>query len=263
MGRLGGLQEPQSPQHYKATIAYDGTDFLGYQIQAQGRTVQGEVEKALNIIARKNIRVVGAGRTDTGVHATGQVIAFGLNWRHPTADLHRALNANLPPDIALKALTEAEANFHPRFDALNRQYRYTVLNQPTKDVLRQRYSLHISRPVDVDRMQQASIALLGTHDFASFGKPPQGNNTVRTVFQADWQRSGSEITFNIGANAFLYRMVRNIVGTLLQTGLGQMTVDEFKAVLQARDRSKAGPPALSRGLCLVKVNYKEAVRSKQ
>jgi tRNA pseudouridine38-40 synthase len=104
-------------------------------------------------------------------------------------------------------------------------------------------------------MQQASIALLGTHDFASFGKPPQGNNTVRTVFQANWQRNGSEITFNIGANAFLYRMVRNIVGALLQVGLGQMTVDEFKAVLQARDRSKAGPPAPPQGLCLVKVNY--------
>ncbi len=249
--------QSQLPQHYKATIAYDGTDFSGYQIQAQGRTVQGEVEEALNVIARKHIRVRGAGRTDTGVHATGQVIAFNLKWRHSTADLYRALNANLPPDIVLKALTKAEANFHPRFDALNRQYRYTVLNQPVRDVLRQRYSLHISRPVDVDRMQQASIALLGTHDFASFGKAPQGNNTVRTVFQADWQRNGSEITFNIVANAFLYRMVRNVVGALLQVGLGQMTVDEFKAVLQARDRSKAGPPAPPQGLCLVKVNYKK------
>ncbi len=262
MGRLKGLPETQSLQRYKATIAYDGTDFLGYQIQAQGRTVQDEIEKALNVIARQHIRVAGAGRTDTGVHAAGQVIAFNLNWRHPIADLHRALNANLPPDIALKALTEAEANFHPRFDALDRQYRYTILNQPIKDVLRRRYTLHISRPVDVGRMQQASIALLGTHDFASFGKAPQGNNTVRTVLQADWQRNGSEITFNIGANAFLYRMVRNIVGTLLQVGLGQLTIDEFKAVLQAGERSKAGPPAPPQGLCLVKVNYKEAARSK-
>jgi len=251
------LPEQQLVQHYKATIAYDGTDFLGYQIQAQGRTVQGELEKALDTIARKQTRVVGAGRTDTGVHATGQVIAFKLAWRHSIADLHRALDANLPPDIVVGELTEANTDFHPRFDAVSRQYRYTILNQPIKDVLRQRYTAYISRPVDVDRMRQASVCLLGRHNFASFGKPPQGNNTVRTLTQADWQVNGSEIAFYISANAFLYRMVRNIVGTLLQVGLRQMDVDEVEAILQARDRSKAGPPALPNGLCLVKVNYQE------
>ena len=255
MGKLGGLPQQQTPRHYKATIAYDGTDFLGYQIQARGRTVQGELEKTLNVITRQHIRVVGAGRTDTGVHATGQVISFNLAWKHPIAHLHRALNAKLPPDIVVKALSAADVKFHPRFDARSRQYRYTILNQPVKDVLRQRYSLHVSRPVDVKRMQQASVALLGSHDFASFGKPPQGNNTVRTVHQAVWQRNGSEIIFSISANAFLYRMVRNITGTLLLVGLGQMTVGEFKAVLQAAERSKAGPPAPPQGLCLVKVTY--------
>lgn len=249
------MQGDSSVQNHKAIIAYDGTDLLGFQIQSRGRTAQGVLEEALAKIAKKPIRIIGAGRTDAGVHATGQVVAFKLAWKHTLADLQNALNANLPADIAVHELTTTYFNFHPRFDARSRQYKYTILNQPSRDVMKRRYTAHISKPVDVALMQQASFYLVGTHDFASFGRPPQGDNTIRTVSQAEWQVEGSEIAFYITANAFLYKMVRTIVGTLLQIGLGEMDVDELKDILQVKDRSKAGAPAPACGLCLVKVTY--------
>lgn len=245
----------QSGDQYKAIIAYDGTDFLGFQIQAKGRTVQGTLEAALKKIAKQPVRIIGAGRTDTGVHAIGQVISFKLPWRHSPTDLHKALNANLPPDIVVLELSEINSGFHPRFDALSRQYCYTILNQQVRDVFKRRYALHVSRILDVGQMQQASLHFLGTHDFASFGRAPQGDNTVRTITQAAWSVNGPEITFEITANAFLYRMVRSMVGTLLEVGLGKFKVDEVKKILLARNRSRARTLAPSNGLCLVKVNY--------
>ncbi|NIT58244.1 MAG: tRNA pseudouridine(38-40) synthase TruA [Aliifodinibius sp.] len=245
----------QTGEQYKAIIAYDGTDFLGFQIQARGRTVQGTLEAALKKIAKQPVRIIGAGRTDTGVHAIGQVISFRLLWRHRLADLHKALNANLPQDIVVLELSEIDSGFHPRFDALSRQYRYTILNQRVRDVFKRRYEMHVSQILDVGQMQQASLHLLGTHDFASFGRAPQGDNTVRTVIQAAWSVNEPEITFEITANAFLYRMVRSIVGTLLEVGLGKLKVDEVKKILLARDRSRARTLVPSNGLCLVKVNY--------
>ncbi|MFQ5575872.1 MAG: tRNA pseudouridine(38-40) synthase TruA [Anaerolineae bacterium] len=247
---------PNLPEnHYKATIAYDGTDFLGFQIQARGRTVQGTLENALKQLTNTPTRVTGAGRTDAGVHATGQVIAFRTVWKHTAAELQRALNATLPADIVIKTLTPAPRAFHPRFDARSRQYCYTILNQPVRDVLRQRYTVHIARPLNVARMQQATLHLVGTRNFASFGRPPQGDNTVRTVSQAEWRVSGSEVIFTITANAFLYRMVRTIVGTLVEVGLGRIDVERIPDILQAQDRAQAGPPAKAGGLCLVNVTY--------
>lgn len=245
----------QTGEQYKAIIAYDGTDFLGFQIQARGRTVQGTLEAALKKIAKQPVRIIGAGRTDTGVHAIGQVISFRLLWRHRLADLHKALNANLPQDIVVLELSEIDSGFHPRFDALSRQYRYTILNQRVRDVFKRRYAMHVSQILDVEQMQQASLHLLGTHDFASFGRAPQGDNTVRTVIQAAWSVNEPEITFEITANAFLYRMVRSIVGTLLEVGLGKFKVGEVKKILLARDRSRARTLVPPNGLCLVKVNY--------
>lgn len=249
------MQSDWPVQYYKAIIAYDGTDFLGFQIQAQGRTVQGELEKVLNKITGSPTRISGAGRTDSGVHATGQVVSFKSGWRHSPEALQNALNATLPPDILIGSLTITNSEFHPRFSARSRQYRYTILNQPLKDVLRRRYAAHISRPLEVSRMRQACQYLIGTHDFASFGRPPKGENTVRTVTQATWQADGPELVFLIEANAFLYRMVRNIVGVLIRVGLGEIEVDEVNNILQARDRSRAGAPATANGLCLVNVNY--------
>ncbi len=249
------MSEETPVQAYKAVIAYDGTDFLGYQIQASGRTVQGVIEQTLQKILKTPTRITGAGRTDSGVHAIGQVIAFKAHWHHPETALQKALNANLPPDIVVQTLTTIHPSFHPRFDARSRQYRYTILNQPLPDVLRRRYTWHVPQPLDVDRMQRASNFLLGTHDFAAFGQPPQGDNTVRTVTQAEWRQTGSEITFFITANAFLYRMVRRIVGTMVLVGQGKMAVEDVKHVLQTKNRAEAGAPASAAGLCLINVTY--------
>ena len=245
----------QPGEQYKATIAYDGTDFLGFQIQARGRTVQGVLEAALQKIAKQPVRVIGAGRTDTGVHASGQVVSFRVPWRHGLDDLHKAINANLPPDVVSLEISAIAGNFHPRFDARSRQYRYTILNQPVRDVFKRRYTMQVSQVLEVERMQRASLYLLGSHDFASFGQAPQGDNTIRTVTEAAWSVKGPEIIFEITANAFLYKMVRTIVGVLLEVGMGKFDDSEVKRILLAKDRASARAMAAPHGLCLVKVNY--------
>ena len=244
-----------TPQRYRATVEYDGTDFLGYQIQAEGRTVQGEIEKSLQQVTGSYIRIDGAGRTDAGVHAVGQVIAFNVAWRHPLDDLHRALNATLPRDIGITDLTITDNDFHPRFSALSRSYRYTVINRPWPSVLQRRYSHHVREPLDIAAMSQAGKILIGSHDFASFGKPPQGEVTMRNVTQAKWSADGEQVWFDITANAFLYRMVRTIAGTLLQVGQGRITVDDIEEILAARDLTRSATPAPACGLCLMYVAY--------
>jgi tRNA pseudouridine38-40 synthase len=245
---------------YRATVEYDGTDFFGFQIQAEGRTVQGELERAIEQVTQSRVRVTGAGRTDTGVHASGQVIAFDVAWRHTLDDLQRALNAVLANDVAISQLKTAQPCFHPRFDARWRRYRYTILNQPIRSPLHTRYAHHVSESLDTQIMRRASQRLVGTHDFAAFGKPTQGDSTIREVKEAEWfeERSADEkklLIFEITANAFLYRMVRNIVGTLLRVGQGELSPDDVAAILRSRDRAEAGPPAPACGLCLVAVEY--------
>lgn len=240
---------------YRAIVEYDGTDFLGFQIQARGRTVQGEIEKSLQQVTQAAIRIDGAGRTDAGVHAIGQVVAFNATWKHPLAEFQRALNATLPDDIVISDLKIADPAFHPRFNALSRSYHYTILNQPWVSVMRRRYAYHVKKPLAVAVMNEAAQFLIGTHDFASFGKPPQGESTVRKITQAVWLVNGNLLTFEITANAFLYRMVRTIVATLMQVGLGQLTVNEFKTILAARHLTRSAPPAPAHGLCLVQVTY--------
>ena len=246
-------------QRFRAVIGYDGTDFLGFQIQARGRTVQGEIEKSLERVTQSSVRIDAAGRTDAGVHATGQVIAFSTSWRHSVPDLHRALNATLPADIVISNLTTTDHGFHPRFGAISRSYQYCVVNQSWPDVLRRRYAHHISRPLDWELMNKAARHLVGHHDFASFGKPPQGNKTVRHVMAADWAPDAQyRLTFTITANAFLYRMVRNIVGTLLRVGTGLIGADVVPDIMAARDLRHSGPPAPAHGLCLIKVTYPDS-----
>jgi tRNA pseudouridine38-40 synthase len=246
---------------YRAIVEYDGTDFRGFQVQARGRTVQGELEKAIERIAQTQIRIIGAGRTDAGVHAVGQVIAFDISWRHTTQALQRALNAVLPRDIAIRYLTTTHPTFHPRFDAKCRQYRYTVVNQPIRSPLWARRAHHVPEPLDLGAMCEASQAFVGSHNFAAFGKPTQGESMVRDVMQTEWivekwtEREGKLLTFEITANAFLYRMVRNVVGTLLRVGRGELSPDQVIEILETKDRAAAGPPAPPCGLCLVKVEY--------
>jgi tRNA pseudouridine38-40 synthase len=242
-------------RRYWAKVEYDGTDFYGFQVQAHERTVQGELERALEGIAGIRTRVVGAGRTDRGVHARGQIVCFEVRWRHSLGDLHRALNAVLAADVALLEMGLAPEGFHPRFSAQRRMYRYTILHQPWRSPLERRSAWYVRQKPNVDRMAGASHCLVGTHDFATFGRPSQGENTVRTVFQAEWQASGPRFLFDIEANAFLYRMVRNVVGMLVQVGWGQVSAQEFGAMLQAQDRSLIKQVAPAHGLCLMRVDY--------
>jgi tRNA pseudouridine38-40 synthase len=251
-GTVAGRQEGR---YLRAMVAYDGTDFHGFQVQVGVRTVQGTLEHALTAITQGFARVIGAGRTDSGVHALGQVVAFGTRWSRPVSDLHRAWNAVLPDDVAVLSLTEAAEGFHPRFDAKSRTYRYTIWNHPIRNPLLRRTTLWVPQPLDLESMIDASSQLLGEHDFATFGSAPQGNNTVRQVIRATWTREGDRLCLAIEANAFLYRMVRSIVGTLLQVGMGRLSESRFVALLAAPDRSQAGPTVPANGLCLMAVHY--------
>lgn len=246
-------------RRYCAIIEYDGTDFLGYQIQAKGRTVQGEIEQSLKAVTQSTVRINGAGRTDAGVHATGQVIAFDVAWRHTRLDLQRALNATLPSDIVISSLRTVDPNFHPRYSAISRTYQYTVVNQECRPVLQRRYAHYVREPLNVVAMNQAGKCLVGTFDFASFGKPPTGSVTIRNVTQALWTVNHQQFMFEITANAFLYRMVRKLVGTLIQVGLGQLSVGEIQEILEARDLRRSAPPVPARGLSLVRVTYPKDV----
>jgi len=199
--------------------------------------------------------VLGAGRTDTGVHARGQVIAFDVGWRHEPVVLGRALNANLPPDVAVRDVEGAPADFHPRFDARRRIYEYTINNREDSSPLLRRRSWHRATPLNLVRMQKASDLVVGEHDFSTFGRPPVGDNSVRRVFRADWNRDGVLMRFTIEANAFLHRMVRSLVGSLCQVGEERWSVATFEEVLTAADRALAGPTAPPQGLCLVEVVY--------
>jgi tRNA pseudouridine38-40 synthase len=249
---------PANPgERYRALIEYDGTDLHGFQRQATGRTVQGELEAALTRIGWTGRAVLGAGRTDSGVHASGQVIAFDLDWPHGPDHLLRALNANLPSDVAVKAVEACAPDFHPRYAARGRRYRYTLYNHPVRSPLAARYSWQVWPALDAAALQLASAALLGRHDFAAFGTDPdQGTNTVRTVAQADWQAAaGGWHTFEIQAEAFLYRMVRSLVGALKRVGQGEWTVAQFEALLASADRAQCPPLAPPQGLCLIEVLY--------
>lgn len=236
-----------------AILEYDGTDFEGFQIQKRGRTVQGELEGALREITRDPVRVVGAGRTDSGVHALGQGAHFDTEWNRPLHVLLRALNAVLPNDIAVRSISPVAPNFSARYNAQSRAYRYTLLNQPYRSPLACRYALHIAEPLNVDAMDDAARCLLGRQDFGAFGTPPHGENTTREMVRAQVRKTGTTVEIDLEANAFLYRMVRRIVGTLLWVGKGEMSVAEFRAVIAKKRR--AGQSVPPHGLCLVAVHY--------
>ncbi len=245
----------------RAVVAYDGTGYGGFQKQNNAPSIQEELELCLARLTAVSTRVVAAGRTDAGVHASGQVIAFDTSWRHGLADLQRGMNALLPEPIAIRWLALAPAGFHPRYDALRRRYRYTVINSPVRDPLLGRYALFVARPLAPLAMLEATQTLLGTHDFSAFGSPPQGDCAVREVFAVCWEIKGQRLEFVIEANAFLYRMVRILVGTLLRVGAGDLTSADFGAILRERERQRAGPAVAAKGLNLEAVVYPDWVSS--
>lgn len=242
-----------------ARLAYDGTAYNGFQRQADGiPTIQAAVEDALTAVARHPVGCIGAGRTDTGVHASGQVIMWDMEWQHPTQRLLQALNHHLPPDIAIQAIRLTSGTFHVRFDAISRTYLYRIYSAPARDPLRNRFAWHWLQPLAIEQMAMAAEVLIGEHDFATFGQPPQGTNTIRHVFAIAVYPSGDEIRVSITANAFLQRMVRGIVGTLVDVGRGKTSLEQFKEAFWAADRSQAGPSAPARGLTLTHVAYHNA-----
>jgi tRNA pseudouridine38-40 synthase len=233
-------------------VAYDGTAYAGFQVQPKAPTVQGELERALAEICGGPVRITGAGRTDAGVHATGQVIDFRTASTLDGSTMERGVNALLPEDIAVSDLGPAGETFHARFSATGRTYEYRIRNAPTRDPLERRREQWL--PVTLDRaaMGEAGARLVGRHDFAAFAAGVSGERTVR---RAVLSAEGSVLRFEIEADAFLRGMVRGIVGTLLWVGRGKTSVDRFAEILRSGDRAQAGPSAPAQGLCLIKVSY--------
>jgi tRNA pseudouridine38-40 synthase len=241
-----------APVRYRARVEYDGTDFAGFQLQPNTRTVQGELEAVLaRLNGGERVVVDGAGRTDAGVHATGQVIAFTYAGRVPTPELQRAVNAQLPRDVAIRDLQRAPGGFHPRYAARYREYRYTVWNGP-RSPLRERTALGVRVPLDVAAMASAGSVFVGRHDFSSFGAVDD-RSPVRTVRAVRVRRDGRWVMIDITADAFLRGQVRRMVAALLEVGHGKMDEAELAAALAGVEPALNGAAAPAKGLCLRRV----------
>jgi tRNA pseudouridine38-40 synthase len=240
-----------APRRFRATVEYDGTDFFGFQAQPGVRTVQGELEAALARLSDGERRPVdGAGRTDTGVHAIGQVIAFTYAGLLSAEELGRALDALLPADVAIRDVRRATTAFHPRRAARYREYRYTVWNGP-RSPLHERMALGVRVPLDTAAMERAGSVLVGRHDFSAFGAADR--QPVRTVHAVRVRRSGQVVTIDVRADAFLRGMVRRIVAVLLEVGRGKLNETDVRTALVARRPALDGAAAPARGLCLRRV----------
>jgi tRNA pseudouridine38-40 synthase len=240
-------------------LEYEGTSYHGFALQPNLRTVQGALEEALRRVLGHDVRVTAAGRTDSGVHARGQVVSFSTEARLPDAAIARAVNTFLPCDIVAADSVEVSQGFDARRCALRRSYRYTIWRGQRRDVWQRRFSTHVPDPLDVDAMRAAAERLTGQHDFTSFiGHASQqraGGSPVRRVTTAEWSIDGSLLHFDCAADAFARHMVRNMVGTLLSVGRRRRSPDGMREILWARDRRVAGPTAPARGLTLMSVDY--------
>lgn len=239
----------------KAVLAYDGTRYAGFQRQAGVATVQGELERALAAVTHETTPLVAAGRTDAGVHATGQVVSFASGWSRSWEELHRALNARLPEDIAVTSLAPADDGFHARKSALAREYTYTIYTEPVRAPMLRLYALHHRGELDAERMAGAAQRLVGRHDFSAFGRSPSGGSTIRTVRRVEFRREGSLLRIVIDADAFLRRMARRIITALIPVGEGKAGPEVVEEILDAGDPSRIKGTAPAFGLCLTHVAY--------
>jgi len=243
------------PVLYKGILSYNGTEFAGFQRQKNARTVQDELELALRQLGWSGQSIHAAGRTDTGVHARGQVVSFRLNWDHSESDLVNALNYYLPQDMAMKSVEVADENFHPRYRAIWRRYRYHVICQPVRDPIGEIFAWRVWPELDLERMNLAAQDLIGSHDFAAFGSPTSESGvTVREVFSAAWRKTDDEFQFDITANAFLYHMVRRITLALVTIGQGEAPVELIAESLRTGEMPLSGL-APAQGLVLEEVSY--------
>ena len=238
------------------TVAYDGTNYCGWQIQPNGITIESELNRHLCELTGEEIHVIGASRTDAGVHAKGNVAVFDTSVRMPGEKFSYALNTRLPEDIRIQDSREVPVDFHPRFTGTVKTYEYKICNRRFPDPCSRLYSLFYYWDLDEKKMQQAADHLVGTHDFTSFcTAKPEVTDRVRTIYSLDVLREGDMITVRVRGNGFLYNMVRIIVGTLLRVGSGMIDPEEIPQILEAKDRSRAGETARPQGLTLVKIEY--------
>lgn len=244
-------------KNYKLTIEYDGTAYHGWQVQANDITIQETIETVLSTMTREKIRVSGSGRTDAGVHALGQVAHFKTDACISSDAFMAGLNSLLPDDIVITGCESVDDDFHARFSAKTKTYQYRIFNHPVPIAIGRQYAWHIRKKLDVSAMQQAAVHIIGTHDFKSFeGTGSHRDHTIRTVIHAGMDITDDEyIIFEITANGFLRYMVRNLVGTLTDVGLLKTSPDEFKRILEAKNRDLAGATAPPQGLFLVQVSY--------
>lgn len=241
----------------KFTIAYDGNGFSGFQVQPKERTVQGEFERALSKVHKgESITIYGSGRTDSDVHAVGQVIHFDTPLSLPGERWIRALRTFLPDDIAIKKVEKVSDDFHARFSATQKEYRYRVLLGEHHDVFRRAYTHHYRFPLNIEKIKEAAVHLVGTHDFTSFCSiKTNTDNKVRTIHTIEVLEEKDELIFRFVGNSFLYNMVRILVGTLLEVGRNRKKPEDILAILEAKNRSMAGKTAPGHGLYLWEVQY--------
>jgi tRNA pseudouridine38-40 synthase len=242
---------------YKITIEYDGTGYFGWQRQKDHKTIQGELEKTLSIILNQPVKIHGSGRTDAGVHAFGQVAHFSAQSTLSAQDIKKGVNSLIKQPIVFIDCVEVNNDFHAQYSVVSKTYHYHIFNHDTASPIKRLYSWHITDTLDIQMMTHCCETILGTHDFKSFensGSPR--SSTRRTVFDCKIEHlSESDLIFIISANGFLKYMVRNLVGTIVDAGRGKLSIDDFKLILAARDRTKAGAAAPAHGLFLYKVNY--------
>ena len=240
----------------KLIVAYDGSNYSGWQIQPNAVTIEEILNFHLTQLLREPIKVIGASRTDAGVHALGNVAVFDTSARMPAEKISFAMNTRLPADIRIQDSCEVPPDFHPRFQRTIKTYEYSILNRKFPDPTKRLYSLFYYHPLDVEKMQKAAEYLVGEHDFKSLcTHKADVESTVRTIYSVDIEKNGEMITIRIRGNGFLYNMVRIITGTLLRVGTGYYQPEYMKELLEAKDRQAAGETAPPQGLMLVKIEY--------
>src|SRR5579859_8142408 len=240
----------------RLTIEYDGTGYSGWQLQAGSDTIQARIEAALERLFGQKVRIHGAGRTDAGVHALGQVAAFDAPRYFNPIDLRRALNAMLPPDIAVREAVEAASRFDPRRDAYLRAYEYRILNCEIRSAFERRYAWHVREALDLDAMRMGARRFLGEHDFAAFRTlGTETKSTVRRIYLSQWEQRGDLLLYRIEGSSFLRHMVRAMVAAIVEVGRKRMSVDALDGLLSQRNRAQAPAAAPACGLFLVEVRY--------
>ena len=240
----------------KLVVAYDGTNYHGWQVQDNGITIEEVLNRTISELVQEDIKVIGASRTDAGVHACGNVAVFDTESRIPGDKFSFALNQRLPDDIRIQESCEVDADFHPRYADTVKTYEYNILNRRFELPSKRLYAAFCYYPMDIERMNQAAAYLVGEHDFKSFcSAGAQVQTTVRTIYAVNVTKEDDMVHIRITGNGFLYNMVRIIAGTLMQVGTWLMEPEQVKEILEARDRSKAGPTAVAKGLTLVEIRY--------